>query len=247
MDQTNPIKAAADWLAQAESIAVLTGAGISQESGVPTFRGTDGLWKGLSFSDLASPEGFAEKPRRVWEWYNWRREVLRGVEPNPGHEALAKLERSKGFCGIITQNVDRLHQTAGSQNVIELHGSIWETLCTGCERRFDKTGEALPEEPTCEVCGERLRPAVVWFGETLPTGAMETALAWTQQCDLFIVAGTSNVVYPAGSLAFAAKQAGKTVIEINWDETPATDSVDISLRGKTGEILPQLLGTSALS
>jgi NAD-dependent deacetylase len=235
------IAKARDLLRSAEFIAVLTGAGVSAESGVPTFRGAEGLWKGSSPSELASMEGFARNPQKVWEWYNLRRNTLRTVQPNPGHFALAELERRVPGFGLITQNVDRLHQAAGSRNVVELHGNIWDVRCTECEAVFDRTGVELPPEPRCENCGAWLRPGVVWFGELLPPRAFALAESWAERCDVFLVLGTSAVVMPAAGLVSLSREAGAKVIEINLEATPATALADIMLRGKTGEVLPQLL------
>jgi NAD-dependent deacetylase len=232
---------ARERLRDAQAIAVLTGAGISAESGVPTFRGADGLWKGRSPMELASPQGFARDPQGVWEWYNLRRRTLLQVKPNPGHFALAQLERRAPSFGLITQNVDRLHQAAGSRRLLELHGNIWDVRCTGCSAVFDRAGIELPPEPRCEHCGAWLRPGVVWFGEMLPEGAMAQAEAWTERCDVFLVVGTSAVVMPAAGLVYLAKEAGACVIEINPEETPATEVADIALRGRSGEMLPLLM------
>jgi len=241
------IAKARDLLRGAEFIAVLTGAGVSAESGVPTFRGSDGIWKGLSPRELASLGGFARDPHRVWEWYNLRRNTLRNVQPNPGHLALAELERRVPGFGLITQNVDRLHQAAGSRNVVELHGNIWDVRCTECEAVFDRAGVDLPPEPRCESCGAWLRPGVVWFGEMLPPRALAMAENWAERCDVFLVLGTSAVVMPAAGLVSLALEAGAKVIEINIEATPATALADITLRGKTGEVLPQLLQASEAS
>lgn len=238
----NDLTEARELLARARSVTVLTGAGVSAESGVPTFRGSDGLWKGSSALELASPDGFARNPHKVWEWYNLRRRTLLRVRPNPGHLALAELERRVPEFGLITQNVDRLHQAAGSKNVVELHGNIWEVRCTACHAVFDRTAVELPAEPRCESCLAWLRPGVVWFGEMLPPAALQTAEAWTERCELFLLIGTSAIVWPAAGLASIAKESCAKVIEINPEETPATELADISLRGKSGELLPRILG-----
>jgi NAD-dependent deacetylase len=170
-----------------------------------------------------------------------RRQALRQAEPNAGHQALVRLEQAVPQFGLVTQNVDRLHQAAGSRNLVELHGNIWEVRCTGCEAVFDRTGVELPAAPHCEQCGAWLRPAVVWFGELLPPGALETAMAWACRADLFLVVGTSAIVMPAASLAYMARNAGAKVIEINPEATSTTKTANLSLRGKAGEILPQLV------
>ncbi len=237
------IQQARDLLGSARSVAVLTGAGISAESGVPTFRGADGYWQGLSVQDLASPQGFARNPRKVWEWYNLRRNKLRTIEPNAGHRALVDLERRVSEFGLATQNVDRLHQAAGSRKLVELHGNIWEVRCTNeaCAQVFDRTGVELPVEPKCETCGAWLRPGVVWFGEMLPERAMVKAELWAGNCEVFLVVGTSAVVWPAAGLAHSAKSAGAKVVEVNLEETPLTEVADASLLGKAREILPQIV------
>jgi NAD-dependent deacetylase len=228
-------------LRRARSVGVMTGAGISAESGIPTFRGDGGYWQGVSAQELASPEGFARDPHKVWEWYNRRRQALWGVKPNAGHLALAELERRVAEFGLATQNVDRLHHAAGSRNVVELHGNLCEVRCTGCAAVLDRTGVALPPEPRCEACGAWLRPAVVWFGENLPMDALATAQAWASRAEVYLVVGTSAVVWPAAGLAYTAKLAGARIIEVNPEPSGVTDLADLSLRGKAGEILPQLL------
>ncbi|HEV2690861.1 MAG TPA: NAD-dependent deacylase [Bryobacteraceae bacterium] len=230
-----------EWLKQARSVAVLTGAGVSAESGVPTFRGTNGLWKQRRAEDLATPAAFARNPKLVWEWYDWRRGVLSQAKPNPGHYALAELERRVSNFTLITQNVDGLHELAGSQNVLRLHGSMWTLRCLGCEReRVDKR-TPLPEiPPKCE-CGGMLRPGVVWFGEALPQGVWRDAEAAARAADLFLVIGTSAVVYPAAGLAQIAKSSGAHVVEINIAETVLSDGIDSFLQGPSGELLPQLI------
>jgi NAD-dependent deacetylase len=232
-------------LRDASFVTVLTGAGISAESGLPTFRGKDGSWNGISAMDLASPEGFARDPRQVWEWYNLRRNALWKVRPNPAHFALAALERRAVGFGLITQNVDRLHQTAGSKKVVELHGNIAEVRCTQCAYRQDRAGIELPSEPKCPACNAWLRPGVVWFGEDLPHGAFIQAEEWTRQADVFMVVGTSAVVWPAAGLIYQAVDHGAVVIEVNLETTEASAVVTHSLLGKAGELLPALLALDA--
>jgi NAD-dependent deacetylase len=222
-------------LAEANSIAVLTGAGVSAESGVPTFRGAAGLWRQFRPEDLATPEAFARDPKLCWEWYSWRRGLIAAVEPNPSHMALAKLN-----CCLITQNVDGLHQRAGSKNVIEVHGSIWLLRCTRCGREWQDLSPSLELPPHCE-CGGLARPGVVWFGENLNPKVWSAAEHAAKTCDAFIVAGTSAIVYPAAGLALIARAAGAQVIEVNLEATPLSPSVDFSFTGSTGTILPQLL------
>jgi NAD-dependent deacetylase len=229
------------WLEQAHSVAVLTGAGVSAESGVPTFRGAGGLWRQNRAENLATPEAFARDPKLVWEWYNWRRSVLAEVKPNPGHFALAEIEKRSRKFTLITQNVDGLHELAGSRNVLRLHGSIWNVRCLACGRETTDRRVPLPEiPPKCE-CGGMMRPGVVWFGEALPTDVWQTAEGAARAADLFLVIGTSAVVYPAASLAQVAKSSGARVVEINIAETPLTDTIDEFLQGPSGELLPQLI------
>src|ERR1700687_3566233 len=185
------------WLKQASSIAVLTGAGVSAESGGPTFRGNDGLWKQRRAEDLATPGAFERDPQLVWEWYNWGRCVLAGAKPNPGHYALAELEKRSSNFTLITQNVDGLHELAGSQNVLRLHGSIWRVRCMECKQeRFDRRIPFPEIPPKCE-CGGMLRPGVVWFSEALPQEVWQAAEKAARSADLFLVIGTSGVVYSA--------------------------------------------------
>jgi NAD-dependent deacetylase len=230
-----------EWLRQARSVAVLTGAGVSAESGVPTFRGPQGLWKERRPEDLATPAAFARDPKFVWEWYDWRRGVLAQVKPNPGHYALADLEKRVSNFTLITQNVDGLHELAGSRNVLCLHGSMWTLRCLDCEReRIDKR-VPMPEIPPLCECGGMLRPGVVWFGEALPQTVWRDAEAAARASDLFLVVGTSAVVYPAAGLAQIAKSSGARVVEINIAETAISDGIDSFLQGPSGELLPQLI------
>lgn len=240
---TDSLAEARYLVGKARSVAVLTGAGVSAESGVPTFRSAGGFWKGLSAAQLATPEGFAADPKLVWEWYNDRRARLREVRPNPAHFALAELERRVPDFVIATQNVDRLHQTAGSRRVVELHGNIHEVRCTRCGETTDRCGVALPDEPKCERCGAWLRPAVVWFGEDLPVGAFAQAEAAARASEVFLVVGTSSAVWPAAGLAHIARDAGATVIEINPE--PGSAAADLVIAAKAGEALPVIVGPAA--
>ena len=229
------------WLGEARSVAVLTGAGVSAESGVPTFRDANGLWNQYRVQDLATPSAFARDPKLVWDWYNWRRSVLAEVKPNPGHYALAELEKRIPAFTLITQNVDGLHELAGSQNVLRLHGSVWSVRCLACGKETLDKRIPMPEIPPHCECGGLLRPAVVWFGEPLPPKIWETAEAAARASDLFLVIGTSAVVYPAAGLAQLAKSSGARVVEINVAETPHTNEIDQFLQGPSGELLPQLI------
>jgi len=230
-----------DWIEAASSIAVLTGAGISAESGLSTFRGPGGLWRQYRAEDLARPETFARDPKLVWDWYNWRRGVMARAEPNPGHLALAQIEKRSPNFALITQNVDGLHDRAGSRNVLKVHGDIWTVRCCSCGReRVDRT-DSLPVLPPICACGGIERPGVVWFGESLPREVWARAEKAAREAELFLVIGTSAVVYPAAGLVGLAKSAGAKVVEINIAETPVSAMVDESLRGPAGEVLPPLL------
>jgi len=221
-------------------ITVLTGAGISAESGIPTFRGDEGLWKKFKPEDLATPEAFRDTPGIVWEWYHWRRELISKKIPNRGHDALVILEeKTQGFT-LITQNVDGLHVLAGNRNIIELHGTLWKTRCTGCHRVIEDRSLKMPLLPTCDLCNKRLRPHVVWFGEGIDPLDLEGSLKACRECEVFLVIGTSSVVQPAASFAALAKSEGAFIVEVNVE--PALQiRPDVSLTGKAAEILPLLL------
>ncbi len=222
-------------------MTVLTGAGVSAASGVPTFRGADGLWKQFRAEQLATPEAFERDPRLVWEWYDWRRQKIAACEPNAAHRVLAAWSARWSSCRIVTQNVDDLHLRAGTRDLIRVHGSIWEVSCwDGCAaspRRWRDERVPLPEVPPhCAHCGGLIRPAVVWFGEMLDPADVEAAHAATS-CDVFITAGTSAVVFPAAAFLHEAKRRGATTVEINLEPTPASEVVDIAVQGKVEEVL----------
>jgi NAD-dependent deacetylase len=237
LDLTQP----REWIAGAAGIAILTGAGISAESGVPTFRGDGGLWNNYRAEDLATPEAFARDPKLVWEWYNWRRELIAKALPNPAHHALVQLEIRKRIFTLITQNVDGLHDRAGSGKILKLHGDIWRLRCLECGANWPDRRASLPKLPPHCQCGGIARPNVVWFGEPLPDGMMKEAEHAAESAQVFLVIGTSANVYPAASLVPFARHTGAKVIEINTDDTPFTNMVDCALRGPAGEILPQLI------
>jgi NAD-dependent deacetylase len=233
---------AVDIVQQAQRIAVLTGAGISAESGLPTFRGGGGLWEGHRVEDVATPAAFRRDPGLVWRFYNARRKARGSVRPNPGHLALAQLEARLGDrFTLITQNVDGLHSAAGSQRVLELHGSLARVRCTACELIEDRGHEELVELPKCGHCGALLRPDIVWFYEPLPHQVWLRAEEAARTCQCFLVVGTSAVVYPAAGLTLLARESGGRVIEVNLERTEASAHADVTLLGPAGEILPRLL------
>ncbi len=228
----------------ARRVAALTGAGVSAESGVPTFRDAQtGLWARYDPHELATPEAFQRNPRLVWEWYAWRREKVAGVEPNPGHYALAEMERRFPEFTLITQNVDGLHRRAGSRRVLELHGDITRSKCFVCGSSAEAWTEKGEIPPRCPACGGRLRPGVVWFGEMLPERLLAAAMDAAARCEVFFSIGTSSLVYPAAALPEVALRAGATVVEVNPSETPLTPHATYSLRGLAGVVLPALLAS----
>ncbi len=259
-ETSRAIAQAASALGSARRVVAITGAGISAESGVPTFRGAGGLWRTYRPEDLATPEAFRRDPALVWAWYWWRRGRITGARPNPGHAALARFEARFSPFTLLTQNVDGLHLEAGSRNLVELHGNIWRARCSAEPARvFDQRSEPVPAVaesegsevrastrsertlgslPTCPSCGALLRPDVVWFGEALDPAAVERAVEAVETCDVLLVVGTSAVVYPVAALPSMARRAHATIVEVNVEATPLTSDVDIVLRGPSGEILP---------
>lgn len=226
----------------AKRVAVLTGAGISKESGIPTFREAQtGLWENYEPTELATPQAFQRNPKLVWDWYLWRRSLVAQADPNPGHIALVQLEEKIPHFDLISQNVDGLHQRAGSRNVIELHGNIMRTKCFENGHQVEEWQENDQIPPSCSVCGGRLRPDVVWFGENLPANALERAENSALKAEIFFSIGTSSLVEPAASLPHLAKQAGAVLVEINLQQTPLTDYVDFVFTGPSGTILPELV------
>jgi NAD-dependent deacetylase len=237
---------AREAIAGARSIVVLTGAGISAESGIPTFRDAmSGLWERFRPEELATPEAFRRDPRTVWAWYAWRRERLASVAPNPGHWALARLERHAAARGakflLVTQNVDGLHAAAGNHAMVELHGNIRRVKCFERGHPASEWPEGGDGPPPCAVCGSPLRPDVVWFGETLPEAALAAAVEAATGCDLLLSIGTSGLVEPAACLAYAALQNGARVIEVNPHATALAAHAWLAFAGKAGEVLPRLV------
>lgn len=241
MDAQVEIESACDVLIRANRIVALTGSGISAESGIPTFRGKDGLWKTFRAEQLATPTAFIQDPNLVWEWYDWRRGIICAKEPNAGHKVLAEWEELFPNFVLITQNIDGLHQKAGSKNIIELHGNIWKQRCIEENSIVENHDVPLDEiPPHCETCGALLRPHVVWFGEPLDGSILQKAFMFSSSCDVMLVVGTSAYVQPAASLPLSAAEAGAAIIEINTDPTPLTDRADFSFRAKSGMFLPLL-------
>lgn len=235
------VRRVAELLSRAKYAVAFTGAGISKESGIPTFRGKDGLWNKYDPQELATPEALLRNPKMVWEWYAWRMGIIQKAEPNPAHIALAKFEEDGLLKVVITQNVDGLHQRAGSRRVLELHGNIWRARCTSCEfeKRLSRPPSKLP--PICPECGSILRPGVVLFGEPLPEDVWTRAVIEAMKSDFMFIIGTSCAVMPAAMIPQIAKQRGATLVEINPDESLISSIVDISVKRKAGEFFQELL------
>lgn len=228
-------------LRSARRIAVMTGAGVSAESGVPTFRGAGGLWRNRSVMELATPQAFARDPLQVWEWYSWRRGLIAACEPNAGHIALVELERGAEHFTLITQNVDGLHTAAGSQAVLELHGNIWKLRCTQCKGVREHRQQPLDRLPHCNHCGALERPHIVWFGEPLEPAILDSAAEAASSADVLLVVGTSGVVQPAASLAYLTQRAGGFVAVINVEQTAHSDALNAMLMGPAASVLPELV------
>ena len=238
MDQLDKVR---EKLQRAQRVTVLTGAGVSAASGVPTFRGAGGLWRNRQAQQLATPEAFAEDPALVWEWYAWRRQVIAGCEPNAAHRTIARWSEREGFT-LITQNVDGLHERAGTRNVVRYHGSIWMLQCAGgcgAAEWEDLRVPLDPLPPTCPQCRALARPGVVWFGEAIPAAASRAAQTATA-CDVFLSIGTSSVVYPAAGLVADARAHGAFTVEINPETTGA--AVDVAIAAPAEAVLPRLEG-----
>lgn len=229
-------------LRSAQRVVVLTGAGISAESGVPTFRDAQsGLWANFKPEELATPQAFRRNPEMVWNWYMMRREMISEAKPNPGHYALAEMEKKVSRFLLVTQNIDDLHRKAGSKNIIEIHGNIQRTKCFDEDVVVETWDANSGKPPKCPRCGGMLRPDVVWFGEMLPQGAFEKAAEAARNCDVLFSIGTSSIVYPAASLPYEALSRNILSVEINPEETPLTSRVHHHLRGFSGTVLPELV------
>jgi NAD-dependent deacetylase len=244
LTSADPIRELAARLREAARVTILTGAGVSAASGVPTFRGADGLWKHYRATDLATPQAFARDPRLVWEWYGWRRQRVAEARPNPAHDVLARWTAQRAEWRVVTQNVDDLHVRAGTVGLIRLHGSIWELACwnrcASAPARWRDERVPLPHPvPRCPHCNGAARPAVVWFGEPLDPADVRQADAATA-CDLFIAAGTSAVVYPAAGLIDAARTRGAFTAEINLEPTPVSASVNLVIHAAVEDVLSRI-------
>ena len=227
-------------LLPAEKIVFITGAGISAESGIPVFRGKDGIWNKFKPEELANFNAFLKNPELVWEWYQHRRKIVEESKPNPGHLAIAEFEKFFPDVKVITQNVDNLHKRAQSKTVYELHGNIERNYCIKCKKVYYKDLPFEGKLPQCG-CGGLIRPDVVWFGEYLPEDQFNASSEAAENCDIFFVVGTSAIVFPAASLIYTAKESGAYLIEINIEETEISRLVHLSLFGKAGEVLPEIL------
>lgn len=224
---------------EAKTVSVLTGAGVSAESGIPTFRGAGGIWEKYDFNKLATPQGFKEDPELAWEWYQLRQREMKKAQPNRAHEVIAEMERHFPTFAVITQNIDGMHKRAGNANIIELHGNIWRMRCTRDGTRFD-LDDAVEEIPPLCQCGAILRPDVVWFGEPLPQDQLERAMNIASESDVMFVVGTSAVVYPAAALPLLTKDSGGVLVEINLEPTDLSSHADASVFGPAGEVLPDI-------
>ena len=224
----------------AKSVVFFTGAGISAESGIPIFRGKDGIWNKLRPQELANFDAFLKNPNLVWEWYNHRKKIIHEAEPNNGHFAIAEFEKILHKVTVVTQNIDNLHKRAGSKNIYELHGNIERNFCIKCHTYYNNEIELADKAPRCK-CGGLIRPDVVWFGEYLPQDQFIASEKVSENCDVFFIVGTSAVVFPAASLIYAAKEKGAYLVEINIESTGASRIMDESLFGRAGDILPKIL------
>jgi NAD-dependent deacetylase len=231
----------ASWIHAAERVVVLTGAGMSAESGVPVFRGAGGLWRQFRPEQLATPEAFGRQPELVWDWYLWRRARIAEAQPNPGHVAVARWQQQRPGIALLTQNVDGLHTRAGSPEAVELHGNLWRVRCAaGCGSSAVDDPIGLPRRSVRCGCGAWLRPDVVWFGEVLDEVAIDAAVAAVEEAEVIVVVGTSSVVYPVAALPQIARRCGARIVEVNVEDTPLTGIADAVLRGLASEVLPAI-------
>ena len=229
-------------LTSAERVVVFTGAGMSAESGVPTFRGADGIWKKFKPEELANMGAFMRNPELVWEWYAHRKRIISNIQPNPGHHALVRMEQLFVHFAVITQNIDNLHRRAGSRTVYELHGNIERNYCMKCGTRYSNQDVMrAPGVPRCTQCGGLIRPDVVWFGEMLPEDEWDASVRAAEAAEVFFSVGTSGVVFPAASLPMMARIQGAFLVEINPEPTPLTEKADEFLQGPSGAILPAIV------
>jgi NAD-dependent deacetylase len=233
-------KSLIDKLSESDSIVFFTGAGISSESGIPTFRGKDGIWNKLRPEELANFNAFIRNPEMVWEWYNHRKKIIHESQPNPAHLTIAEMQNHFSNVTVVTQNIDNLHRRAGSKTIFELHGNIERNYCINCKKFYNEELDFSKGVPKCE-CGGLIRPDVVWFGEYLPEDQFLGGEKAAINSDVFFVVGTSAVVYPAAGMVYTARQSGSTIVEINIEETPFSSIADYSYFGKAGEVLPVIL------
>lgn len=226
-------------LKEAKQVVAFTGAGISQESGIPTFRGSDGLWENYRIEEVATPEAFESNPTLVWDFYRARRKTAILAKPNPAHLAIASWEARFDFSGVVTQNIDGLHAKSGSKNIQELHGSLWKNRCTNCDFLTDDFSLEAAELPKCCQCGALLRPHIVWFGEALDLMVIQKSLAWMREADMIFIIGTSGVVEPAASFVREAKLYGACLVEVNTEETALTHAADFSIFAPCGQVFKE--------
>lgn len=229
-----------DKLAVSEKVVFFTGAGISAESGIPTFRGKDGIWNKLKPEELANFNAFMRNPKMVWEWYNHRKKIIHESKPNAGHITIAEFEKYFDDVTVVTQNIDNLHRRAGSRKIYELHGNIERNYCINCKTFYNEELDFSEGVPKCK-CGGLIRPDVVWFGEFLPADQLEASERAAINSDIFFVVGTSAVVYPAAGLVYTAKRSGSYIVEVNIEETEVSSIADISFFGEAGKVLPEIL------
>ncbi len=230
-----------DKLLNSKKIVFFTGAGISAESGIPTFRGSNGIWNKLKPEELANFNAFLKNPELVWEWYQHRRKIVNETKPNKGHLAIALFENYFDSVTVITQNIDNLHKRAGSKTVYELHGNIERNYCIDCHSFYNDNPESLGKIPKCKKCGGLIRPDVVWFGEFLPQDQFSKSEKAVRECDIFFSVGTSSIVFPAASLIYTAKDSRCFMIEVNINRTETSHLFDKVFLGQAGKVLPEIL------